>query len=80
MASNAVEHQNSSIHLYWKNLTSKAEKNKILVNNLSGHLRSGHLTAVLGPSGSGKTTLFRCLAKRKTKNVNGDFWVSSPSR
>ena len=42
------------IHLYWKNLTCKAAKNKVLVNNLNGHLQSGCLTAVLGPSGAGK--------------------------
>lgn len=69
-----------SIHFYWKNLSYETGKNKILINNLSGHLQSGCLTAILGPSGSGKTTLFECLAKRKIKGVSGHSWVSSSIR
>lgn len=72
--------KHDSIHLYWKNLTYKASKNKVLINNLNGHLQSGYLTAVLGPSGSGKTTLFECLAKRKITGVSGQIWVSSSTR
>ncbi|XP_075681358.1 ATP-binding cassette sub-family G member 1-like [Dermatophagoides pteronyssinus] len=68
---------NEAIHFYWKNLSYKTVKNKILVNNLSGHLQSGYLTAILGPSGSGKTTLFECLAKRRIKGMTGQTWVSS---
>lgn len=68
---------NGSIHFYWKNLSYKTPKNKVLVNNLNGHLQSGCLTAILGPSGSGKTTLFECLAKRRIQGVSGKFWVSS---
>ncbi|UXI15800.1 apoptosis inhibitor [Sarcoptes scabiei] len=68
----------SSISFFWKNLTYKTVENKILIDNLSGHLQSGLLTAILGPSGSGKTTLFECLAKRRVKNVIGETWVSSP--
>ena len=72
--------ENEAIHFYWKNLSYKTAKNKILVNNLSGHLQSGYLTAILGPSGSGKTTLFECLAKRRIKGVTGQTWVSSSIR
>ena len=74
------ETEDSSIQLYWKNLSYQTPKNKVLINNLSGNLQSGFLTAVLGPSGSGKTTFFECLAKRKVKGSSGQIWVSSLSR
>ena len=72
--------QNGDLHLYWKDLCCRASKNKLLINNLNGHLQSGSITAVLGPSGSGKTTLFECLAKRKISGVTGQFWASSSTR
>eukprot|EP00884_Botryococcus_braunii_P004583 jgi/Botrbrau1/14125/Bobra.182_3s0068.1 len=47
------------------NLANKKEKLRIL-NNLSGWLLPGKLTALMGPSGCGKTTLLDILAARKT--------------
>jgi len=41
---------------------SYAKGERILFENLSFTLLSGHLIVLMGPNGSGKTTLLRCLA------------------
>lgn len=41
------------------------EKNlkiKPTLNNISGTIQSGQMTAIIGPSGAGKTTFLNCLA------------------
>jgi ABC-type multidrug transport system fused ATPase/permease subunit len=61
------------IEVSWHNLVYTVEKNAVMslcrkgqnksrtiLKGLSGHFRSGNLTAVMGPSGSGKE-LFFCL-------------------
>lgn len=48
----------------------KQEKvDKVLLKNLTGYARPGHLLAIMGPSGAGKTTLMNLLAGRS--QVNG---------
>ncbi|XP_071705769.1 ABC transporter G family member 6-like [Rutidosis leptorrhynchoides] len=48
-----------------ENLVSR---NKILLNDISGHARDGQILAVLGASGSGKSTLIDALANRIAKD------------
>jgi len=46
--------------------TGKGEKSKtkLILNNLSGKLEPGTMTAIMGPTGSGKTSLLNVLANR----------------
>lgn len=49
-----------------------------LLNDISGIVRPGHLTALMGSSGAGKTTLLDVLAKRKTiGKVEGDVFLNN---
>jgi len=49
-------------------------KDKILLNNLTGICKAGHLTAIMGASGAGKTTLLSTLACRiQSKKLVGDI-------
>ncbi|RAH67553.1 uncharacterized protein BO66DRAFT_403745 [Aspergillus aculeatinus CBS 121060] len=42
-------------------------KPKRLLNNISGYVRAGQLTALMGASGAGKTTLLDILSQRKVE-------------
>lgn len=53
---------------------------KQILNDLSGSLKSGQLTAVLGPSGAGKSTLIDCLLGKKTNGLSGQTRVSFENR
>ncbi|CAN8000458.1 unnamed protein product, partial [Ixodes hexagonus] len=68
------------ISVSWKNLsysvpTAKGEKKKLL-DELSGNLRPGELTAIIGPSGAGKTTLLNILSGFQTRSCHGQFFVN----
>lgn len=55
--------------------TSRGKKR--LLDNISGYVKPGTLTALMGASGAGKTTLLDVLASRKTEGViGGDICVS----
>ncbi|KAG0172189.1 hypothetical protein DFQ30_011013 [Apophysomyces sp. BC1015] len=48
-----------------------------LLNNISGIVKPGHLTALMGSSGAGKTTLLDVLARRKTVGkVEGRIYLN----
>ncbi|KAI9266969.1 ABC-2 type transporter-domain-containing protein [Sporodiniella umbellata] len=48
-----------------------------LLNDISGIVKPGHLTALMGSSGAGKTTLLDVLAQRKTiGEVNGRIYMN----
>ncbi|KAI7880358.1 hypothetical protein K492DRAFT_187898 [Lichtheimia hyalospora FSU 10163] len=48
-----------------------------LLNDISGIVKPGHLTALMGSSGAGKTTLLDVLAKRKTiGKVDGRVYLN----
>ncbi|KAH8023526.1 hypothetical protein HPB51_014775 [Rhipicephalus microplus] len=55
------DYDNSALDLEPKATTLNGTPSKILVENMSGEVRSGTLTAVMGPSGAGKTTLLNLL-------------------
>ncbi|KAI9488549.1 ABC-2 type transporter-domain-containing protein [Zychaea mexicana] len=49
-----------------------------ILNDVSGIVKPGHLTALMGSSGAGKTTLLDVLAKRKTiGKVEGRTYLNS---
>ncbi|KAI8381275.1 ABC-2 type transporter-domain-containing protein [Radiomyces spectabilis] len=49
-----------------------------LLNDISGIVKPGHLTALMGSSGAGKTTLLDVLARRKTLGkVEGNVYLNS---
>ncbi|KAL4512260.1 hypothetical protein ABPG72_005262 [Tetrahymena utriculariae] len=63
-----------NIDITFKNLNynliinKKEQKNRLILNDISGLMKSGEITAILGPSGGGKTSLLNILAaKVKTK-------------
>lgn len=47
------------------------QKEKLILNNVSGHLNTGELVALIGPSGVGKSSLLEILAGRRRKNTSG---------
>ncbi|EGD94355.1 ABC transporter [Trichophyton tonsurans CBS 112818] len=64
----------------WRNvtydITIKGEPRRLL-DNISGWVRPGTLTALMGVSGAGKTTLLDALAQRTTMGViTGDMLVN----
>ncbi|KAI9264255.1 ABC-2 type transporter-domain-containing protein [Phascolomyces articulosus] len=49
-----------------------------LLNDVSGIVKPGHLTALMGSSGAGKTTLLDVLARRKTiGKIDGRIYLNS---
>ncbi|XP_037944208.1 protein brown-like [Teleopsis dalmanni] len=44
-----------------------------ILKNVSGHIRTGDLIAVLGCSGAGKTTLLAAISQRLRGNLSGDI-------
>ncbi|KAJ7168526.1 pleiotropic drug resistance ABC transporter [Mycena filopes] len=64
----------------WKNLSYVVpvkEGTRKLLDNVSGYVVPGKLTALMGESGAGKTTLLNVLAERTTTGVvSGDIFVN----
>ncbi|KUL86670.1 hypothetical protein ZTR_03032 [Talaromyces verruculosus] len=78
----AILQQSSVSH--WNNLSyeveTKTEKKKIL-NNISGWVKPGTLTALMGVTGAGKTTLLDVLANRATfGTATGDVYIDDTPR
>ena len=47
------------------------QREKLILNNVSGHVESGELVALVGPSGVGKSSLLEILAGRRVKGTSG---------
>ncbi|KAJ6512946.1 pleiotropic drug resistance ABC transporter [Mycena sanguinolenta] len=64
----------------WKNLTYTVpvkDGTRTLLDNVSGYVSPGTITALMGESGAGKTTLLNVLAERtKSGAVHGDIFVN----
>lgn len=61
-------HQYAGVDIAFEGITvevGRGKKSKTILSDISGHMRSGSLTALMGPSGSGKTTLVDVITKRK---------------
>lgn len=85
--------KSQSTALIWDNLTiTKSKKRqirigsrilysspeRIILNNLTGIIKFGHLTAILGPSGAGKSTLIKSLFGTSTGyKKSGKLWINS---
>lgn len=61
-----LKHQRSSgTTLPWFNAVMANGRRQVL-NNISGHIESGEITALLGPSGAGKTSLLNALTVHRS--------------
>jgi ABC-type multidrug transport system ATPase subunit len=59
--------------LTWHGLSVTLPNKKVLVDNISGMVKSGRVLALMGPSGAGKTTLLNALSRRaKYAKVTGE--------
>lgn len=47
------------------------QREKLILNNVSGHVNTGELVALIGPSGVGKSSLLEILAGRRVKGTSG---------
>lgn len=68
-----LNHKQDNFKIIWKNISYQVNnpviesyrlkmKTKQILNNLSGQLSSGQVTAIMGPSGAGKSTFLEILA------------------
>lgn len=77
-----VEKQSSVFH--WRDVTYKIKikgEERTILDNVSGWVKPGTLTALMGVSGAGKTTLLDVLASRTTIGViTGEMLVDGQER
>ena len=69
----------SEFQVIWKHVTFTAypgtKQERVIIQDVSGHLQSGRLMAFLGPSGSGKSTLLECIVKKRRTGVQGSVQI-----
>ena len=49
------------LDIQFQNLTVTLDNGTVVLDNISGSFKSGHMCAIMGPSGSGKTTLLSAI-------------------
>jgi len=60
------------------NITARREKT--ILNNICGEVKSRELTGILGPSGAGKSTLLYCLFQNRTNGTAGRILVDAKGK
>lgn len=55
-------------------------RERVILNKICGHVRSGEMTAILGPSGAGKSSLLNCLFQNRTNGTSGQILVDSANK
>ncbi|KAH8370382.1 hypothetical protein KR093_003237 [Drosophila rubida] len=65
-----VPAQEQSNYSFWNECKKKQELR--ILHDVSGHLKTGDLIAILGGSGAGKTTLLAAISQRLRGNLTGD--------
>ncbi|XP_017768632.1 PREDICTED: ATP-binding cassette sub-family G member 4 [Nicrophorus vespilloides] len=71
------------VDLAFRDLTytvRQGKNDKVILKSVSGHLRSGELTAIMGPSGAGKSTLLNILTGYKTEGLKGTILMNDSER
>nr|CAI5818201.1 unnamed protein product [Callosobruchus analis] len=58
----------------------QGKKEKVILKDVSGRLRSGELCAIMGPSGAGKSTLLNILTGYKTEGTSGQIFMNERER
>ncbi|KAJ5697282.1 ATP-binding cassette transporter [Penicillium malachiteum] len=76
-----VNHFEPNNHVFaWQDLTLDLDNGKRLLENVSGWLQPGSMTALMGMSGAGKTTLLDTLAQRIQIGVlSGGLYIDGGS-
>ncbi|XP_023302901.2 protein brown [Lucilia cuprina] len=59
---------------FWQSCQNQKELQ--LLNDVSGHMKTGDLVAILGCSGAGKTTLLAAISQRLRGNLSGEIVVN----
>lgn len=62
---------------WWKGACLRRIKHKIVLRDVSMHMKTGQITAILGGSGSGKTSLLDCIANRARGTVSGKVYYNN---
>ncbi|XP_030386604.1 protein brown [Scaptodrosophila lebanonensis] len=65
-----VPAQEESNYSFWNECRKKRELR--ILQDVSGHMKTGDLIAILGGSGAGKTTLLAAISQRLRGNLTGD--------
>jgi ABC-type multidrug transport system ATPase subunit len=65
-----------NLDIRFEDLSYELDNGHLLMQNITGDIKSGKLTAIMGPSGSGKTTFLNLLAN-KIKRSSGKVFVNN---